>query len=87
MTDAIKITDENFEMAMSQITTAFHMLSMFDWAGLVASRNSADSIMHITDPTAYGKLINSKNAADNHEAAKAASAFVAALKRIAEPDQ
>ncbi len=81
--EAIEITDDNFEMAMSQVSTAFHMLALFDWAKLIEQRRSADSFMHITDPTGYLKLINSENAANNFEAAQAARDYVAALKRIA----
>jgi hypothetical protein len=80
---AVAITDNNFALAYDQIRTAFFMLSMFDWDMLVKQRQQADSFMHITDPTAYGKLINSKNAADNHAAAQAAAKFVAALKELA----
>ena len=41
MSDPIKITNENFELALSQITTAFYMLSLFDWTDLVEQRNHA----------------------------------------------
>jgi hypothetical protein len=80
----LKITEETFVMAMSQITSSYQMLSLFDWDDLVENRERADGYMHITDPTGYKALINSKNADQNHRAAKAARAFIRSLKAIAE---
>ena len=82
MSDPVKITEENFELAYDQIRSAFTMLGMFDWEALVEARNRADSIMHITDPTGYGKLINSQNAANNHKAAKATRDYLNRLKAL-----
>ena len=81
-----KITEENFELAFNQIQSAFTMLSLFDWQAFVAERQRFVLFMHITDPTAYRDQINSKNVADNVEAAKAAAAFVGALNAL-KPDE
>lgn len=78
----VKITDENFALAMDQIKTAHFMLGMFDWQALLDQRAHADSIMHITDPTGYRDLINSTNAADNFKAAHAAAAFLRSLNAL-----
>ena len=72
------------KMAMEAIGFAAQLLTpQAEYLGkLIEAERSMHSFMHITDPTAYIKALNSKSLAQQIALAKAAISFVLAVQKV-----